>query len=107
MKYSHKIETLDFYALQNDTKTMAPLRKTCSNAFKVNARRLLNHRRCERTKIGGERKGDILNKLLNSAAGPGIKNKVYLNVNEWYYICSNMAKRCNKIENKLPRSRLV
>ena len=107
MKYSHKLETLGFYAPRNDTKTMGPLRKLCSNAFKVNARRLLNHKRCETTKIGAERKGDVLNNVLNSAAGPGIGNKVYLNVNEWYYVCSNMVKRCNEIENKLPRSRLV
>ena len=99
MKYYHKIETSGFYAPRNDTKTMARRFKTCSNAFKVNARCLLNHRQYERTKIGREQKGGILNTVLNSAAGPGIDNKVYLNVNEWYYTCSNMAKRCNEIEN--------
>ena len=107
MKYFHNLETFGFYTPHNETAIMGPLRKTCSNAFKIHARRLLNHKRCETTKIGSAKKGDLLNYLLNSAAGPEIENKVYVNVNEWYYVCSNMVKRCKEIENTLPRSRLV
>ena len=107
MKYFHNLETLGFYTPRNDTEIMPCRFQRCSNEFKLDARRILNHRLCERTKKGSKKKGNTLNSVLNSASGPGIENKLYMNVNEWYYVCSNMAKRCNAIEQQLPRSRLV